>query len=278
VYTTPGGVWTPAIAVGVEGANGAMYVQAPQLGTGWHSLGGQITGAPAVAAPPNPDGTSPASPLFIATGTNKHLYIRRLSGSWAQAGPAAASCLGSPAAVIAGSTLTVACEGTNQALYYNTATVAASGLPQFKNPWKYLGGALTAGPAVAPVGGVLTFFARGTNGHIYTRTLTAGYTEQPWSCLGAPAAALQAATGVTIFACEGTNHGLNWSSNSGAGWRPATSLGGTLAAGPAIAATSQMPVFLAEGTTRAVYERTLAAGWTSLGGAVVGGVGATALN
>jgi YVTN family beta-propeller protein len=268
----------PAVAVGVEGTDGAMYVQAPQRGTGWHSLGGQIVGPPAVAAPPNPDGTSPVSPLFIATRTDSRLYIRSLAAGWQQLGPARGTCLGAPAAVITDGTLTVACRGTDSALWENSAPVPPSGLPQFTGGWTKLGGVLTAGPAVAPVGGVLTFFARGTNGHIYTRTLTARYTEQPWSCLGAPAAALQAAADASIFACEGTNRALSWSSNSGAGWGPTTLLGGTLAAGPAIAATSQVPVFLGEGTTRAVYERTPATGWTSLGGTVLGGIGAAALN
>ena len=64
------------VAVGVEGTNGEMYVQAPQLPSGWQPMGGQITGPPAVAAAPNPDGTTPVQPFFIATGTNEHLYIR----------------------------------------------------------------------------------------------------------------------------------------------------------------------------------------------------------
>lgn len=268
----------PAAAVGVEGDNGAMYVQAPQLSPGWQPEGGVITGPPAVAAPPNPDGTSPASPLFLATGSTGYLYIRSLSTGWQQAGPDPVSCLGSPAAVITGATLTVACEGTSHALYYNTATIPATGLPQFTTGWTSLGGVLTAGPAIAPVGGTLTFFVLGTTGHIYTRTLATGFAEQPWACDGAPAAALQAATGVTYFACQGTNQALWESSSSGSGWTGAVSLGGALIGAPAIAATSQQVEFFVEGTTGAVYERTLTTGFTSIGGAVTGGAGATALN
>src|SRR5260370_35996350 len=59
-----------AIAVGAEGGNGALYAQAPQLGSGWHSLGGTIIAAPTVAARPHPHGTTPAQPLFLATAAD----------------------------------------------------------------------------------------------------------------------------------------------------------------------------------------------------------------
>jgi large repetitive protein len=267
-----------AAAIGVQGTNGALYVQAPQLTAGWQSLGGQITGPPAVVAAPNPDGASPESPLFVATGTNGYLYVRSLTLGWQRVGPETASCLGSPAAVITGSTLTVACEGANRALFYNTAPLPSSGLPAFTTGWTNLGGTLAAGPAIAPVGGTLTFFALGTNGHIYLRTLTTGFAEQPWTCTGSPAAALQAASGVTVFGCHGGGNALWEATSSGSGWSSPVSLGGTLIGGPAIAATSQQIEFFAEGTSAAVYERTLATGWASLGGSVIGGVGAAGLN
>jgi hypothetical protein len=271
----------PTVAIGVEGTNGEMYVQAPQLSAGWHSEGGAITGPPAVAAAPNADGASPASPLFIATGTNQHLYMRSMTEDWHEISPVA-SCLGSPAAMITTSgetsTLTVACEGTNRALYYDTATLPLSGLPTFTSGWKNLGGTLAAGPAVATVGATLTFFALGTTGHIYTRTIPTGFAETPWTCTGTPAAALQAATGVTIFACNGGGDALWYATSSGGGWSTPASLGGTLTGGPAIAPASGQVEFFAEGPGGAVYERTLTTGWTSLGGSVINGVGAVALN
>jgi hypothetical protein len=268
----------PAVAVGAAGSNGQMYVRAPQLARGWHSMGGQLVAPPAVAAAPNPNGVTPVSPLFIATSTNKLLYIRSLTMGWQALDTARQPCLGGPAAVITGGTLTVACRGTDNALWYNSATLPASGLPRFTGAWTSLGGVLTAAPAVAPVGGVLTFFALSTNGHIYTRTLASGFRQMPWACIGTPAAALQAAAGVTFFACQGTNHALLEASNAGTGWTPAVSLGGSLIEGPAVAAASQAPEFLVESTNKAVWARTTASGWSSLGGTVVGGVGAAALN
>jgi hypothetical protein len=266
----------PAIAVGAEGSDGQMWVQAPQLGGGWRALGGKLIAPPAVAAAPNTDGSTPAQPLFIATSSNRQLYVRSLTAGWQRLGSAAMSCAGGPAAVIAGGTLTVACRGPNNALWENSAPVPSSGLPRFTQPWTSLGGVLTAGPAAAPVGGVMTFFAPSIGGRIWTRTLTSGYSATPWLCIGAPAAAQGASSG-TIFACQGGNHALYVATNGGAGWSSAVSLGGGLIGGPGVAATSRVPVLLAEGTNRAVWKRTPLA-WASLGGTVVGGVGAVALN
>lgn len=271
--TTPPRV---AVAVGAEGTDGALWAQAPQLGGGWHSLGGKIVAPPAVTALPNPDGTSPAQPLFIATGTNKELFLRSLTAGWRALG--SGSCLGGPAAVITGSTLTVACRGLDNALWVNTAPVPSSGLPQVTRGWTRLGGVLSAGPAAAPVGGVMTFFVRGTNGHIYTRTLASGWRAMPWACIGAPAAAAEAASSDTIFACQGTNHALWEAVDGGAGWSGAVSLGGALIGSPAVAAASRATELLAESTDHGVWERTPLTGWAGLGGGVVGGVGAAALN
>jgi GH25 family lysozyme M1 (1,4-beta-N-acetylmuramidase) len=264
----------PAVAVGAEGTDGQLWVQAPQLGGGWHPLGGRIVAAPAVVAPPNADGATPAQPLFIGTGTDKQLWIRSVTAGWQPIG--VAQCVGGPAAIITGTTLTVACRGTDNALWYNTATVPSSGLPAFTGSWRSLGGVLSAGPAAAPVGSTLTFFVRGTSGAIYTRTVAAGYAVTPWSCAGQPAAALQAATGTTTFACN--SGGALWeSANSGSGWTTAVSGGGSLLSGPAVAATTLETDFLAEGTDHAIWELA-PAGWSSLGGQVNGGVGAAALN
>jgi polyvinyl alcohol dehydrogenase (cytochrome) len=268
-----------ALAMGAEGADGQLWAQAPQLASGWQPLGGRIIAAPAVAAAPNPGGATPAQPLFIGTGTDSRLWIRSAATTWQAVG--GAKCIGGPAAVITGTTssglaLTVACRGTDNALWYSTVPVPSSGLPTFTT-WNTLGGVLSAGPAVAPVGGTLTFFVQSSTGQLQTRTLATGYTVMPWSCTGQPAAALQAASGVTTFACTSTGGALLESASSGSGWTTAASLGGRLLGGPGVGAASLETVFVGEGTNQAVWEVTLA-GWTSLGGKVVGGVGAAALN
>ena len=273
-------VWSPP-AVGIEGTDGELWVHTPQLSTGWLPLGGKIVAPPAVVAIPVVRGNG-ATLLFIATGTDRHLYIQSSTG-WQKLGPATAECIGSPAAVVTGTadfgyTLTVACRGLNNALFENTAAVPATGQPQFTTGWINLGGTLSAGPAAAPVGGTMTFFVRGTNGQIFTRTLNAGYQPTPWRCNSGPAASVRTDNSTTYFACQGTDRALWYASNTGTGWTAAQSLGGTLIGSPAIAADSTETAILAEGTNKVVFQYTLLGatpGWTSLGGGVggPGGVG-----
>ncbi len=272
------------LAVGAEGSDGQLWVQAPELASGWQPMGGQITGPPAVAAQPNLI-SAPVAPLFIATGTDKHLYVRSLTSGWQEITPVA-TCIGGPAAVITGTpstgpfTLTVACRGTDNALWFNSATLPASGLPAFTSGWNNLGGVLTAAPAVAPVGATLTFFARGSNGHIYTRTLTTGYAETSWISLGSPTAAANAGSGISDVGFEGTDHGLWLATNSGSGWTTPVDLGGSLIGTPAIGANGDETILLAEGTNTAIWQRTYAGSlpaWITLGGAAIGGVSAANL-
>ncbi len=264
----------------IADAIGELTAEAPQLDNGgWYSLGGTIFAAPAVVSLPTPSGTTAAAPLFIGTGVNGELYLRTATVGWQPVGPSKAFCIGAPAAAVTGTTLTVACEGTNGQLYYDTAAVPASGLPQFSSGWKDLGGALTAGPAVAPVDGVMTFFALGTDGRVYTRTLTTGFKATSWLCIGNPAAATDASTGVTTFACQGTNHALWKATDSGTGWSGAVSLGGTLTGGgPAVAAGGGVTEFFAEGTNNGLWMRTPSTGWVNLEEGTIYGVGAGALN
>ena len=266
-----------AVAVGVEGSDGQLWVEAPQLGSGWQPFGGVITGPPAVAAAPSPNSFTLEDPLFVGTGTDRRLWVRSLTDGWQPVG--AALCIGGPAAVVTGTTapytVTVACRGTDNALWYNSASWTGTGLPVFPAAgWTSLGGVLSAGPAAAPVGTTMTFFVRGTSGAIFTRTAAADYAATPWACIGSPAAAHDTASGVTTFACQGTDRALWEATNAGSAWGQALSLGGTLIGGPAVG--PEIDLF-AEGTDHAVWERT-PAGWTSLGGSIVGGVGAVALN
>jgi len=263
----------PTEAIGAEGTDGQLWAQAPQLGSGWHPLGGVITAPPAVAAPTNADAAN--QPLFIATGTDQGLWIRSVTVDWQPVG--AARCIGAPAAVITGSILTVACRGTDNALWYVTTTLPPSGLPAFTGTWTNLGGVLSAGPAEAVVNNVMTFFVRGSSGAIFTRTVATGYSQTSWDCIGSPAAAQQWVDGLTTFACQGTDHALWEATSTGLSWSSAVSQGGTLVGGPAVAAAGLDTGLLAEGTDHAVWQRT-PAGWTSLGGDVVGGIGAVALN
>jgi large repetitive protein len=270
------------LVVQLSAAVGAAYgtelaAEAPPLGNSWVLLGGVITAAPAVAAVPTPGGTTPVAPLFFAPGSNQELWMYSVTAGWAPVGPSVAFCLGSPAAVVTGSTLTVACEGLNRQLYYNTATLPSSGLPSFTGPWVSLGGILSAGPAVAPIGGVLTFFAEGTNGQVFTNT-GSGYTPTNWICISTLAAATDASTGITTFGCQGGDHTLWTATNPGTGWSAAHSLGGQLIGGPGIATGGGVTEYFAEGLNQSIYEWTQNNGWILLNEYAVGGAGAVALN
>ncbi len=288
-------------AIGVEGTDGQLWVQSPQLSPGWHSLGGKIAAPPAVAAPPNTCCTypsqSPTIPVFIATGTDGHLWARTATSLWQVLSPTG-TCVGAPAAVITGTpltgpfTLTVACRGTDNALWENSVTLLGNGLPPtIMTAWRDLGGVLRAGPAVAPVNGTITFFALGTTGRIYTRTLATGYQETSWPCIGQPNAAAQTVgeavvngvdTQSTDFVCEGADHALwqsvfNWNGAALGTWSVFYSQGGSVVGSPAIAPAGSAIEQVVEGTDHAIWVG-IPGKWVRLGGQAVGGVGAAALN
>jgi L,D-peptidoglycan transpeptidase YkuD (ErfK/YbiS/YcfS/YnhG family) len=271
------------VALGAEGTDGQLWVQAPQLGSGWYPLGGSLIAPPAVVAAASSTSSTPPDPVFVATGSNRELFIRSLTMGWQPLGSGAdaASCIGGPTAVISGTTLTVACRGLDNALWVNSTTLPSSGLPQLAQPWTSLGGVLSAGPAASIVNyagsQMVTFFVSGTTGQIFMRTLSSAYSPMPWFCFGSPAAAFEPVSGTAIFACAGTDHQLWTADNTGAAWNQAQPLGGQLIGGPAIAATSgQSPEFLAEGQDHSAWMHT-SSGWTRLGGSIVGGIGAAIL-
>ncbi len=286
-------------AIGVEGTDGQLWAQAPQLAPGWQPLGGKIIAPPAVAAPPTTccsEPEPPVAPVFIATGTTGQLFIRSVTAGWQLLSPTG-RCVGAPGAAITGTpvtgpfTLTVACRGTDNALWENSVTLQPNGLPPtITTSWTDLGGVLRAGPAVAPVDATVTFFVLGTTGRIYTRTLTTGYTEMPWACTGQPTAAAPPQSGllsngipplITWFGCEGSDHNI-WESEYTQfnGWSPI--FGGNYPAGsligtPALATPAGDFEPVVEGTNHAVWVLSNTPRWVSLGGQAVGGAGATAV-
>jgi peptidoglycan-N-acetylglucosamine deacetylase len=265
-------------AVAAEGTDGAMWAQAPQLPSGWQSLGGRIIAAPAVAAVPQSSGVD--SPLFIATGTDHSLWIRSLDENWTSLTPGLFTfCLDNPAAVVTGSAsapmLTVACQGANHGLWAATVAVPSSGLPSV-GAWTNLGGSLGAGPAVAPVNGVITYFVTASfhNGQVWTRTNNTNWEGTSLFCIGHPAAAIAQGGTTTWFGCQGGN-GQAW---DGA-LSDVTDEGGAIVPGPGLGITSADDFMFAEASfgSHSVWFRTPASNWVDLGGSVVNGVGAVGL-
>ena len=267
----------PADAAAVaEEPNGTVEIAGAGEGAGWHSLGGDAIGTPAVAAIPTISGLY--TPLIFEVGTTHALYVRSIGRSWKQLGPS--YCYDSPGTTVFNGRLYVACEGRNNILYVGSTTVPTNGALPTISSYQNLGGVLSAGPAIAAWNGVLTFFVSGSNKRIYTRTLTGHYAEQLESCIGHPAAGTTPATGgVTYVACQG-NDGNMWVVNSTHGFSGYTNEGGVLVNGPGLAATASGPIFLSEGTfsVHPAYLRTLGASWVSLGGSFKNGVNAVGLD
>ena len=276
VLTVAGAIVPADVAAVAAEPNGTVEISGAGTAPGWHSLGGDALGAPAVAAIPTPNGLY--TPLIFEVGTSHGLYARTLSSGWQPVG--LTSCYDSPAAVVAGGKLYVACDGLGHALYMGSTTIPTNGaLPTVTNS-QSLGGVLSAGPAIATWNGVLTFFTTGTNDRLYTRTLAASYVEQPETCIGHPAAGTSpGAGGVTYVACQGTGSTM-WAVTSRTGYASPVNYGGILVNGPGVAATSAGPIFLSQGTTsfHQAYLRTPAVKWQGLGGTFDNGINGASLD
>jgi hypothetical protein len=264
------------VAAVAEQQNGTVEIAGAGESAGWHSLGGDAIGTPAVVAIPTTSGLY--TPLIFEVGTTHALYVRSIGQSWKQLGPS--SCYDSPGATVYDGRLYVACEDTNHGLYVGSTTTPASGVLPTISSFKDLGGVLSAGPAIADWGGTLTFFTSGSNDRLWTKTLTGRYVEQVESCIGHPAAGTSPDyLAPSYLACQGNARNM-WVVNSTHGYGAYTNEGGTLVNGPGLAVTSSGPIFLSEGTfsVHPAYLRTLGAGWVNLGGAFKNGANAAGLD
>ena len=264
----------------VTGTDGQLWTR--QDSRPFAPFGGQLVGAPAVVAMPGATGSVP-TPLFVGIGTDRKVYVRTTTQAWQPLSATPVACVDSVGAVVTTSsgneTLTVACEGTDAALYYAQATLVSSTLPVVTN-WTNLGGVLSAGPAVAAPGGRVTFYVTGSNGTVYVRDTSTGYVAMSYQCQGHPAVAIQGSD--QYFACDGMDGSLWYAVNTGVGWPAATSAGGAVMGGPGIAADASDATIYVEGTNGGVYHIVVtpggtASGFVSDGGGVRGGAAAAGL-
>ena len=264
----------------VTGIDGQLWTR--QDSQPFVSFGGQLVGAPAVVAMPGSSGTVP-TPLFLGIGTDRNVYVRTATKAWQPLSTTPVACIDSLGALVTTSsgtqTLTVACEGTDAALYYAQATLVSSALPVVTR-WTNLGGVLSAGPAVAAPGGRVTFYVVGSNGLVYVRDTTSNYVAMSYRCQGHPAVAIQGSN--QYFACDGSDGALWYAINTGVGWPAATSAGGVVTGGPGIAAATNQAELYAEGSNGGVYHIVLTPGGTATaylsdGGGVQGGTAAAGL-
>lgn len=253
--------------VGVVGANscaptapcGSLY--AKQDAQPYRNLSGSIAATPMVLSVPGPAGASPMV-LYIGLGTDSNLYVRSDTQAWQAFAPPGTSCLDSPGATVTPAsggayTLTVACQGSDHALYYAQVAVTAGTLPSIgSGGWAYLGGTLNAGPAVTALNGQITFIVTGGGGQLWQRGVSTGYTPINGGCLNHVAVASNPSGTSAYLACHGSDNGLWLSVNAGAGWGGFLNLGGLVQQSPAIAVTSTQVTIWVEGSDTALYHRT----------------------
>jgi hypothetical protein len=255
-----------------QGTDSQLWYEQPA--GNWHTLGGHILGSPAVVSAPQPNGADDT--YYIATGTDRNLWVRDAIHGWQPLSSSPVQCIDAPAAAVVTHRLYVACQGTDHALWY-AVTDESAGYPHATAAsWQNGGGVLTAGPAVASIGGVPTFLGVGSDRRVWQRTDTTAWSAQPWYCQGRPALASDGPG--AHFACDGTDGALWRADNAGSGWGTASSLGGRILGGVGVATIGGTVTYFAEGTDQKVYERLVTGStispWQLDGGQVVGGVGA----
>jgi hypothetical protein len=263
---------TSSFISGAVGTDNALWIL--RVGS-FTSLGGGLAGAPAIVAIPQATGLP--LPTDIGTGNDHDLWVRNDAIGWQRLTDNPVACLDNPAGAVVGNTLYVACQGIDHALWHaQTSAPVGTSLPMLSHSsWESLGGDLIAGPAIAAVSGSATYFVLGSDHRVWIRSRTTPFTPNNWTCQGHPSAASFGS--VSYFACQGMDGALWYSTNTGGGWSVATSLGGSLTDGVAVAATEQGPMFFAEGNDGQLWHRSITGKWSPDGGQIQYGASAVAL-
>jgi len=258
----------------VRGADDQLWVASP--GGGFASYGGALAAAPAVVR--NVDGVR----LYIALGQDHRLWIRNDSQGWRPlSGDGSQYCIDSPAAAVNGADFAVACEGRDGSLYVAHAALVPGAVPTIGG-MSYLAGHLTGGPGAGVAAGQITYLVNGTDGHVWARTEASAWTQTPWSCIGHPALARNAASGLVAFTCHGGDDAVWFAmAHDALPTGAASPLYGRVDDGVGIAATADggFEVGVEGVNFELFYNRIGAAGavggWTAMGGVAINGAATT---
>jgi hypothetical protein len=272
------------VRAGAVGTNDDQLWVTRGFGTGFNPFGGKLIAAPAIGRIAQADLSAEATPVFVGTGSDNALYVRRPAENWRRLSSGPTFCKDNPGAVVydaggGNQVLTVACWGSDNALWTASGPISPFGTPTL-NSWHSLGGTLTAGPSVGLAQGVVTFLAPGGGGRIWQST-GGTFTATPWTCIGHTA--FGSLNGFAFFGCHGSDGALWVAKNAGAGWGAAFSVGGQLLNGPGVAVATESAVFFVEGTDHGVWQMTVEnasnahSGFYPNGGNVKFGIGATSL-
>jgi hypothetical protein len=273
----------PQTAIAVIGAQNVVYVD--ENNTGFHNLwNGTGLNTPSIVD----DG---GTPYYMVVGDDHNLWIATDAWAWKPLGASGVFCY-DIGAVLTGTTLTLACEGIDHAVYAGSTIIPAPGQPpSYLVGMHSIGGFIpgtAGGAAVGIVNSKVTYFATGEvgdqGGNEWISTGKGGFSSTPWTCKGQGGIGYNGA--VSFFVCHGSDDAPWYTTNSGSGWSGTRSLGGAIAddASPGIAvfgdATANVYV---HGTDDAVWVDPSVApggkgnGWKSLGGWTSSGVGGSSL-
>ena len=158
----------------VDGVDRGLWVRGAT--GGFSALGGVLIDAPSIVS-------AGGRTFYLGLGTDRNLYVRTDVLGWQRFGPVGTSCSG-PSAAAVGSTIAVACQGSDNRLYAAKATAPGQGLPSISG-WTGLGGVLKHGVVVRAEGSGFRYTVVGGDDRVWSRTDSAGFSR----VAGAPAAA-----------------------------------------------------------------------------------------
>ena len=254
-------------AVFVRGADGALWLQRIVGGSpsGWVSLGGYLTSDPVAVA------TGSEVDVFVRGGDNA-IYWERINGTVAAGVATGYTSLGgwatsNPSAVVVSGAKLVFVLSSGGGVFVQRITTGPSS-------WQSLGGAATSDPIAttdAFNGGGATVFVRGTDQSEFRQHVSATGAGSGWLGLGGNVIsnAGVASDGVNTYVFVlGVGGGvfsqqLTSATGSGPGW---TSLGGYGTSDPKGVFDGTNVRVVIKGGDNGMYWRTLASGWTAIGG------------
>ena len=281
VDTTPGAAAASSV-VGVTGTNDLAYetVGPPRPGDfvlqDVQVVQKQPDESPDGAEPPAvvdlpSGGPWPGQAISLYAGSEPGqpgVTVHTNAGSWFDL--AGGRCLGVSGTVV-GTTLDVACEGVDHALFTASTRLPLTTTSRL-SAWVNRGGVLASAPAAATVGGAELVAVRGTSSRIYLiRPGQTGFTGQPWSCADAPALAGGGPGGLDVLACRTPAGAVQETTYARGRWGALSSLGGSTVGQPGVAFVGGVATFVAEGTNGQLYSRTGTTGWVGHGGRIEGG-------
>ncbi|MDP9433492.1 MAG: hypothetical protein M3P91_12530 [Actinomycetota bacterium] len=275
--------------VTATGTNKTPYARTSATAT-WQSLGGQLVGPPAVVRAVN------ERTYYVGKATNGNLYVRTNTTGWSRL-HSTTNC-GNPAISADSTHLNVTCRGiSNGALYLGKAPLSASA-PVVAS-WTSLGGKISSDPAMITASWGNVYLAIGPrysyedwdgtvrSGNVWGFDHADGWYQWDLDCAGRPSIAANR-SGIEQWwvSCVRTGGSVafqHYVFGDAPDYREGViSATATGVPGIAVSPDGGTARIYVQGTNSAVYVSTLTSdtktAFAKLGGAVMGGVGATSLN